>query len=81
MVALTNDFSFVQTHRGVGRRGEAIRQPPPAASGVVVESRPGFTVRRVHEAVADQDVPFAQRGDGVRIEVPAFETISLLVLS
>jgi hypothetical protein len=91
VVAVTNDFSFVQITKRDDVPDE-IHRPPPPASGVQVVWRKGhklperwdglpFPRLRAFEAVSGTTLTVASVPGGYRVELPPFRALALLVVS
>jgi hypothetical protein len=92
VVALTNDFSWVQ----ISSRDDvpaAVNQPAPPATGVEVTWRtgrglpqiprpwPGFQRFRAVEAISGATLEVERLGDGHRVRLPPFPFMALLVVT
>jgi hypothetical protein len=92
VVAVTNDFSWVQiTSRGEQLSDAEIHDPPPPAAGVRVTWRKGhglpetwdgfpFPRLRAIDAVSGKTLTIEQITGGHRVVLPTFEFMSLLIV-
>jgi hypothetical protein len=91
VVAVTNDFGWVQITKREDLPSE-IHQPPPPASGVQVAWRKGhklpetwdglpFPRLRALEAISGKTLSVKSFSGGYRVELPPFRALALLVVS
>jgi hypothetical protein len=81
IVAVTNDFSWVQSST-IDNPPEETKQRPPPAEGVQVSWRSLRPPRpRAVEAVCDQPLTVQEAADGYRVDLPAFQYMALLVVT
>lgn len=87
-VALVNDFSWVFTGSRRTRQGEPIpgveerinRPPPPPCQGVTVHVRRRDEPVRVYDAATGKPLEATPAGAGLRIDVPTFDCVSVVVV-
>lgn len=75
-VALANEFTWVHTGHNPP---EVLPEPPPDCEGVSVEIRGRGTPTRVFEAVSGAELACAPIAEGVRVTVPSFSYLAVLV--
>lgn len=75
LVALCNDFSWVYTGRSPA--AHAHEKPPAPCQDIALTWEEGFVVSQAREVLRDQALPIQAR----RIALPAFQTLSLVLLT
>jgi len=80
MVAITNDFTWIQFRKNIGKGKQSLKSPPPQIRDVEVEIKANRPPQRVVEVITGQILqPEAIRG-GYKVRLPEFSPMAMLAI-
>ncbi len=80
VVALTQDFSWLQVKIKNQDLKEPLRQPPPALQGVAINVSAKILPKKVTEIISGQDLVIENTSSGYKVAVPPFAPMALVVI-
>lgn len=80
VVAISNDFTWVQLKQNLRQSKQTINSPPPAIKGITVEINSSSYPQKIFEVLSGQSLKFEHNYKGYKIIVPEFSKMAVIVV-